>query len=306
MAIPEFQEIMLPLLKSLSDGEVYTVSELVAPLANSFNLSQDERQELLPKKSQTRFRNRVQWAKYYMQRAGLLENVRRGHFRITHNGMEVLKSDIDRIDAKYLMRFPAYSEWRSVSKNDTQIIDHNTASEQFANVQTPEEMMGNAYLQIQDALATEILDQVRCMAPTDFERLVLDLMVNMGYGGAKDAASLTRGGADEGIDGIINEDQLGLDIVYLQAKRWQAQVGRPEIQKFVGALHGKQARKGVFMSISSFSREATNYVESMFDPKVILIDGKKLAELMIEFNVGVNAGNTFTIKRIDTDYFNNE
>jgi len=306
MVMPDFQQIMFPQLEMLADEEIHTVRELHEPLADHFSLTQDERQEMLPSKTQSRFRNRVQWSKIYLQRAGLLENVRRGYFQITDRGKEVLSSGIEKIDLSFLTQFPEYNEWRT-SKRTKKVDENKTGSNSDdLSVQTPEEALETAMTQIVDDLASEILEQVKVMPPFDFERLVLDLMVSMGYGGAKDAASLTRGGADEGIDGIINEDQLGLDIVYLQAKRWKAQVGRPEIQKFVGALHGKQARKGVFMSTSTFSKEAVDYVESLFDPKVILIDGQRLAELMIEFNVGVSAGDTFTIKRIDTDYFNND
>jgi len=300
MGVPEFQAIMLPLLRSISDGEVYSVSEIITPLAEVFELSEDEQRELLPKKSQTRFRNRIQWAKYYIQRAGLLESVRRGYFKITARGSEVLDSAIDRIDTEYLQKFPEFNEWRETANEKKQNGERGIPEIGSTESQTPIEILQNAYSQIHGVLASELLEQVRVIDPTDFEKLVLDLMVKMGYG---DAASLTRGGADEGIDGVINEDQLGLDIIYLQAKRWQAQVGRPEIQKFVGALHGKQARKGVFISTSTFSKEANNYADGMRDPRVILIDGQRLADLMIEFDVGVSAGDTLTIKRIDTDYF---
>ncbi|MEQ8851711.1 restriction endonuclease [Gimesia sp.] len=299
MTIPDFQTIMLPLLKHISDGKIHTVRILKDTLADYLELSDEERQKLLPSGQQTVFHNRVAWAKTYMERAGLLETVTRGQFTITDRGREVLNSSVDRIDQSFLLQFDEFRDFKSRDKND----DEATAVEKKAEIETPEEALQTAYKQIREDLAADLIYQVKRMTPVFFEKLVLDLMLAMGYGGSQDTAgSLTVAGADEGIDGVINEDQLGLDIVYLQAKRWENQVGRPEIQKFVGALHGKRARKGVFLTTSTFSRDAHQYVETI-DPKVVLIDGNRLAQLMIDFNVGVSTAQSYFIKRIDSDYF---
>ena len=299
MTIPDFQTIMLPLLQHTADKEVHTNRELKDTLSDHFELSPEERQKLLPSGQQTVFHNRVSWAKMYMERAGLLETITRGHFTITVRGLEVLKSEVDRIDHTFLLQFPEYREFRSRDKND----DEEDKVEKKTEVETPEEAFQTAYKQIREDLSADLITQIKKMTPIFFEKLVLDLMLAMGYGGSQDTAgALTVAGADEGIDGVINEDQLGLDIVYLQAKRWENPVGRPEIQKFVGALHGKRARKGVFLTTSTFSRDAHQYVETI-DPKVVLIDGNRLAQLMIDFNVGVSTAQSYFIKRIDSDYF---
>ncbi|QDT78418.1 Mrr restriction system protein [Gimesia maris] len=275
MKIPDFQTIMLPLLQHTSDGEIHTNRELKDTLADFFGLSPEEREKLLPSGQQTVFLNRVSWAKIYMERAGLLERVSRGHFIITERGREVLDSAVERIDNSFLLRFPEYREFRSPDKNDE--VDDKL--EKKDDIETPEEALQTAYKQIREDLTADLITQIKKMTPVFFEKLVLDLMLAMGYGGSQDTAgSLTVAGADEGIDGVINEDQLGLDIVYLQAKRWENPVGRPEIQKFVGALHGKRARKGVFLTTSFFSREAHQYVEAI-DPKVVLIDDPGLQNL---------------------------
>ncbi|QGQ21939.1 restriction endonuclease [Gimesia benthica] len=298
MTIPDFQTIMLPLLKHISDGKIHTVRILKDTLADYLELSDEERHKLLPSGQQTVFHNRVAWAKTYMERAGLLETVTRGQFTITDRGREVLNSSVDRIDQSFLLQFDEFRDFKSRDKNDDE-----TTVEKKTEIETPEEALQTAYKQIREDLAADLIYQVKRMTPVFFEKLVLDLMLAMGYGGSQDTAgSLTVAGADEGIDGVINEDQLGLDIVYLQAKRWENQVGRPEIQKFVGALHGKRARKGVFLTTSTFSRDAHQYVETI-DPKVVLIDGNRLAQLMIDFNVGVSTAQSYFIKRIDSDYF---
>tara|TARA_R110000868_G_scaffold369315_1_gene632633 strand:- start:45626 stop:46504 length:879 start_codon:yes stop_codon:yes gene_type:complete len=289
---------MLPLLKHISDGKIHTVRILKDTLADYLELSDEERQKLLPSGQQTVFHNRVAWAKTYMERAGLLETITRGQFTITDRGREVLNSSVDRIDQSFLLQFDEFRDFKSRDKNDDE-----TTVEKKTEIETPEEALQTAYKQIREDLAADLIYQVKRMTPVFFEKLVLDLMLAMGYGGSQDTAgSLTVAGADEGIDGVINEDQLGLDIVYLQAKRWENQVGRPEIQKFVGALHGKRARKGVFLTTSTFSRDAHQYVETI-DPKVVLIDGNRLAQLMIDFNVGVSTAQSYFIKRIDSDYF---
>ena len=252
----------------------------------------------LPSGQQSRLNNRVAWAKVYLERAGLLIKTRRGYFRITDPGIVVLRDPPERIDIPFLKQFPSFEDFRSKTPEET--------SDESVDEKTPEESLQIAYQTIRDSLAIELITLVKSATPTFFERLVLDLMLKMGYGGSREkAGTLTTAGADEGIDGIINEDQLGLDVIYLQAKRWENTVGRPEIQKFVGALHGRRARKGVFLTTSAFSSDAVNYASNI-DSKVVLIDGLALAQLMIDFNVGVSRSHFYEVKRIDSDYFADE
>jgi restriction system protein len=285
----------LPMLRLAADGQEHSVAECRAPLAEQLGISEEERRELLPSGKQPRFHNRVAWAKVYMERAGLLVKTRRGHFKITPEGLAVLENAPSRIDLPFLRRFPAFNAFQARAVADSEAV--------IPEDQTPEETLQAAYQKIRANLASEVLEQVKAASPEFFERLVLDLLLAMGYGGSRDAAgALTTAGADEGVDGIINEDQLGLDVIYLQAKRWEGTVGRPEIQKFVGALHGKRAKKGVFLTTSSFTSDAQQYVATI-DPKVVLIDGIRLAQLMIDFNIGVSPSETYEIKRLDSDYF---
>ncbi|MGI6416026.1 MAG: restriction endonuclease [Thermoguttaceae bacterium] len=295
MAIPDFQSMMLPLLRFAADGAEHSVAESRSPLGDQFGLTDDERAELLPSGQQSRFNNRVAWAKVYLERAGLVAKTRRGHFKITPRGTEVLADPPERIDISFLKRFPEFDDFRAKPTEPPGV--------ETVDDETPEETLQAAYQTIRDTLASEILAMVKASPPCFFERLVLDLMLKMGYGGSREkAGSLTNEGADAGIDGIINEDQLGLDVIYLQAKRWENTVGRPEIHRFVGALHGRRAKKGVFLTTSTFSHDAIEYVASI-DPKVVLIDGLNLAQLMIDFNVGVSRSQLFEIKKIDSDYF---
>ncbi|MCY2990770.1 MAG: restriction endonuclease [Planctomycetota bacterium] len=288
MAIPDFQSMMLPLLRFAAAGGEHSVAESRSPLGDQFGLTDDERAELLPSGQQSRFNNRLAWAAVYLERAGLFAKTRRGHFKITPRGTEVLADPPERIDISFLKRFAEFVDFRTKPPGVEP---------------TPEETLQAAYQTIRDTLAAEILAIVKASSPSFFERLVLDLMLKMGYGGSREkAGSLTNDGADAGIDGIINEDQLGLDVIYLQAKRWENTVGRPEIHRFVGALHGQRAKKGVFLTTSTFSHDAIEYVASI-DPKVVLIDGLNLAQLMIDFNVGVRRSQLFEIKKIDSDYF---
>lgn len=290
---------MLPFLRFAADGNEHSVAESREPLAREFNLTDEERKERLPSGQQFRFHNRVAWAKIYLERAGLLQKTRRGYFQITDRGREVLMVPPIRIDIPFLNRFPEFAAFRN--RNDVEEPASNTELE--TGGATPEEALDAAYQRLRNDLAAQLLVQVREGTPTFFEQLVVDLMLKMGYGGPNDdAGTVTSRGADGGIDGIINEDRLGLDTVYLQAKRWENAVGRPEIQRFIGALHGQRAKKGVFLTTSMFTTEATEYVKTI-DPRVVLIDGLRLAQLMIDFNVGVSPSQCYEIKRIDSDYF---
>ena len=298
MAIPDFQSIMLPLLQFAADGEEHAISDARGPLAERLGVSEEERRELLPSGQQPRFANRVAWAKVYLERAGLLAKTRRGHFKIADRGRAVLDDPPARIDIRFLKRFPDFDEFRATA--------NAPADDAIRDDETPEETLLTSYEAIRHSLAVELMKLVKSATAEFFERLVLDLLLKMGYGGSRETAgALTEPGPDAGIDGIINEDQLGLDVIYLQAKRWESTVGRPEIHRFVGALHGKRAKKGVFITTSIFSADAREYVATI-DPKVVLIDGNQLAQYMIDFNVGVSLASVYEIKRIDSDYFADE
>ncbi|MFH1933726.1 MAG: restriction endonuclease [Pseudomonadota bacterium] len=296
MAIPDFQSIMLPLLNYARDENEHTVRDAIDFLAAEFDLSEEEQKDLLPSGRQATFENRVAWARSYMKQAGLLLSPKRGLLKISERGLSVLKEKPDKINMKYLERFPEYIEFKSRhrEKKDEKIEESE---------QTPEERIESAYQRLRDDLSDEILENVKNMPPSFFEKLIIDLLVKMGYGGTrKDAGKAIGKSGDEGIDGIIKEDKLGLDIIYLQAKRWENPVGRPEIQKFAGALQGQRAKKGVFITTSGFSKEAKDYVSNI-ESKIVLIDGDLLTQLMIDHNIGVSPISSYEIKRIDTDYF---
>jgi restriction system protein len=299
MAIPDYQEIMLPLLKLVSDGQEHALRELISKLTSEFRLTAEESQQLLPSGNQEVFVNRVGWARTYMKKAGLLQNVRRGVFRITERGKDVLKREPTRIDNELLEQFEEFRAFKALRHTEAS----SGAPPVPEEVRTPEEGLEDSYRNLQVELAAELLERIKASPPSMFERIVVDLLVKMGYGGTRlDAGRAVGKGPDEGIDGVIKEDRLGLDAIYLQAKRWEATVGRPEIQKFAGALQGQRARKGVFITTSDFSQEALNYVQ-MIESKIILLNGQQLAEFMIEYGVGVTPVSTYVISRIDSDYF---
>ena len=303
MPVPDFQSLMLPLLAHIADGRQHTIAASRDILADRFNLNDEERKQRLPSGAANKFYNRLAWAKTYLERAGLITKIKRGVFTISPRGKEVLTNPPKRITMSFLQQFPEFVVFRKKGTSSEDTTSSTIPSDQS---ETPEEELENAYEKLRAELAAELLVQVRNAHPSFFEQLVVDLMLKMGYGGpGDDAGNVTSYGSDGGIDGIINEDSLGLDVVYLQAKRWENTVGRPEIQKFVGALHGKRAKKGVFLTISSFSHDAIEYVKTI-DPRVVLIDGAKLAQLMIDFDVGVSTAHTYNIKRVDSDYFEAE
>jgi restriction system protein len=292
---------MLPLLKFYSDGYEHTKREAVDALAIEFKLTDREKAEMLPSGQQEVFDNRVGWAKTYLKKAGLIDSPRRGFHRITPRGLEVLEGKPTHIDVSFLSKFREFQEFRTTrhSRADAppEVVDQE---------QTPEESLENAYQKIRADLASELLQQLNSCSPAFFERLVVEVVVQMGYGGSrKDAGKAVGRSGDGGIDGLIKEDKLGLDTIYIQAKRWENTVGRPEIQRFVGALTGLRAKKGLFITTSGFSSEAEDYV-SRIDSRVVLIDGETLSQLMIDHNVGVSTVSTFEMKKIDSDYFSEE
>jgi len=306
MTVPGFQAFLLPVLVVASDGQEHSLSAMREIIAAQFELSPEERNEMLPSGKQRRFDNRIAWAKVHLDRAGLLASTRRGYFRVTEAGRALLAERPDRIDLALLDRYEGFREFRGASRRSSDGAALQGADADVQIVATPEEQLEQAYESLRAKLAADLLTRVKESTPQFFESLVVELLLKMGYGRNRSEAGRAIGSSgDEGIDGIISEDRLGLETIYIQAKRWQGTVGRPEIQKFVGALHGKRARKGVFLTTGTFSSEAKDYV-SHIDPRVVLIDGRELADYMIDLNLGVTAKNVFEIKRIDSDYFSDE
>ena len=299
MSIPDYQVVMLPLLNLISDQKEHSLRQTIDKLADQFGLTDSERRELLPSGRSPTFVNRVSWARTYLGQAGLLESSRRGIFRITTSGMEVATNPPPQIDAAFLQQFPGYLQFkvrRRTAKGGTK-VPIATAPE------TPEEALEEAYQNVREGLSDDLLTAVKTVSPQFFEQLVVDLLVSMGYGGTRqDAGKAVGGSGDGGIDGVINEDLLGLDSVYIQAKRWEAPVGRPEVQKFAGALQGHRSRKGVLITTSSFTTGALEYA-SQIENRIVLIDGAALTELMIDHNVGVSQVASYDMKKIDFDYF---
>jgi restriction system protein len=304
MPIPDFQTIMLPLLRDLSRGE-RTGHETVDALASEFVLSAEDLAQRLPSGKQTTFTNRVAWAKSHLKGAGLVDSPRRGVYRLTERGHFVLAEDLPRLTISYLNQFPEYLAFRqgpSVTEGKP-TTTHSLQVSGPAETRTPDDLLEDGYQQLRAALIAEIRERIAAMPPSAFEQLVVDLLLSMGYGGPQVDSGLVVGkGGDEGIDGLIKEDRLGLETIYVQAKRWQSGVGRPEIQRFAGALQGQRARKGVFITTSSFTREAQMYAAAI-QTTIVLVDGAQLAELMIDHGVGVTPVKRYEIKRIDSDYF---
>jgi restriction system protein len=309
MSIPDFQSMMLPLLQYAEDGREHSMGEAVDAIADVFKLTEEERNELYPSgKKKPIFADRLAWTRTFLKQARLLEDTRRSHFKITGRGLSVLGEKPLKINMKYLERYPEYVAFRNRVRDKTKSATVGTtrAKESTAkadSLQTPKEAMELNYQRSKEALAQELLSTIRQQSPAFFERLVVELLVRMGYGGSiQDAGQAIGRSSDEGIDGIIKEDKLGLDVIYLQAKRWVRTVTRPEIQQFAGALQGQRAKKGVFITTSDFTNEAKNYVAGI-DSKIVLIEGEQLAQLMIDHNVGVVIDTLYELKRLDTDYF---
>ena len=324
MAIPDYQSCMLPLMRLASDGQEHIYGDAIELLAEQFHLTEQDRKELLPSGQEPRFDNRVGWAITYLKKAGLLERSGRGRFRISQRGVEVLNQNPANINTRFLRQFPEFLEFqrKTDSKqdgNDAELSQaplvqvasspnrhRNGLQEAPVEVelrQTPQEILDASYQSLRRTLAQDLLERVKASPPRFFENLVVDLLVGMGYGGSKkDAGQAVGQSGDGGIDGIIKEDKLGLDAVYIQAKRWDGTVGRPVVQAFAGSLEGQRARKGVLITTSQFSQDAKDYV-TRIEKRIVLIDGEQLAQLMIDFGVGVAEVATYTVKKVDSDYF---
>ncbi len=304
MPIPDFQTLMLPLLRNAADTREHAFKDAVESIAAELKLTEEDRQQLLPSGRSPLFYNRLAWAKTHLTMAGLLEAPRRGVFRITPRGANLLAQRLVRIDISTLQQFPEYDRAR---RGDAAVSDAaSLQTGETPNALTPEETIEQAHQILRRELVGEVLASIMKCTPAFFELLIVKLMIKMGYGGSRAEAGKAVGrSGDGGIDGIINEDRLGLDAIYLQAKRWEGVVGRPEIMKFVGALAGQRASKGVFITTSWFTQEAKDYATSS-QYKVVLIDGERLADLMIEHDLGVSIAATYLLKRIDSDFFSEE
>jgi len=299
MAIPDFQSLMLPTLNVLQSGDELPFKQVVETLAKEFNLTPDELAEMLPSRRAPTFYNRVAWAKFYLKKAGLVSQSKRSFLSITTEGKKILSSKPASINIKFLEQFPEF-----IKEGNGKLSQPAVVEAEITN--TPEEVLYSTFQSINTVLAEDLIDIVKTCSPSFFERLVVELLLAMGYGGSRVEAGRAIGqSGDGGIDGIIDEDKLGLDSIYIQAKRWEGTVGRPEIQKFVGALQGNRAHKGVFITTSNFTKEAQEYVKNI-NNKVVLINGFSLARLMIENNVGVSVAATYEVKKIDSDYFVDE
>ena len=289
---------MLPLLKSLNDEKIKNSNDLREILIKHFKITEEEQKIKTPNGKQFLFYNRVAWSFTYLKMAELILSPERGKYKITNSGLEVLKKPQEKITIKFLKTIPNFIKNRNPNK-DKQIEEED----EEITEKTPDELIELGVSQINHELSNLLLTEIKGCSPYFFEELVIDLLLKMGYGGSNiENGEVTSKSGDEGIDGIIKEDKLGLDRIYVQAKKWENTVGRPDIQKFVGALQGKRAKKGIFITTSNFSKEAVDYTNNL-DIVVVLIDGDKLTNLMIENEIGVSVNNIYKIKKIDTDYF---
>jgi len=291
----------MPLLRRLADGQAHEMNDLFSQLADDLGLSESDRSEMLPSGKQNTYRNRIGWARTYLKKAGLLETPGRGLVRITEAGRQVLDNPPEILNVRFLKRFPSFVEFHTMSPKPDP--EPGTLISEDAEEETPEEQFEKIYSGLTLELVDEILARIKAAPPEFFERLVVDLLLRMGYGGSREDAGRTVGrSGDGGIDGVIKEDPLGLDTVCIQAKRWENTVGRPVVQAFAGSLEGARARKGVLITTASFSSDASQYV-SQIEKRIVLIDGQQLAALMIQYGLGVSTTATYELKRVDSDYF---
>jgi restriction system protein len=300
MPIPDFQSLMLPILEFYGDKLEHGSQNVLGDLKIKLKLTDDEINELLPSGKQYRFNNRVGWATIYLMKSGLLNRPSRGKYIITSRGLEVLKEKPEKINMKYLEKFKEYVDFKDFKSDKSE--DKSSPSE-YDKISTPQESLETSYQELRRQLSHDLLERVKQSSPSFFEILVVDLLLKLGYGGSRiDAGQAIGRTGDDGIDGEINEDKLGLDVVYIQAKKWQNPIGRPDIQAFVGSLEGKKSRKGVFITTSKFTVDAEDYVKRI-EKKIVLIDGERLTQLMIDNGVGVAEESRYVVNRLDEDYF---
>lgn len=304
MAVPDFQSLLLPVLKQSAQGEV-KISDVVARLGDEFALSDNDRAELLPSGKQTTFANRVHWARSYLKQAGLVEATRRSHFQITSRGRDVLQSGVQALNVRYLNQFPEFVAFHTSSKTGEEAQEFSSETSTELASQSPEDQIRAANQIIHEALAREIIDRILAGSPSFFERGIVSLLLAMGYGGsAREAGRAIGKAGDDGIDGVIDQDALGLDRVYIQAKRYQREsaVGPAAIRDFFGSLDMHKAAKGIFVTTSCFTKSASETAERL-GKRIVLIDGPTLAGLMIRYNVGCRPEEIVEIKRIDEEFF---
>jgi restriction system protein len=303
MTVPSFQNWFLPILKRVADGVVHTTQELYEELAEDMELTGEDRAEMLPSGKQLLFKNRIGWARTYLQKAGLLDSPKRGEVLITDRGREVLANQPDPLNVKYLKKYPEFVTFHThVPVKDADDAEDDNPEDD----KSPEETLEQAYDQMKRGVTQELLIKVKEGSPSFFEQLVVDLLVTMGYGGTtQDAAQAVGGSGDGGIDGLIKQDALGLDVVYIQAKRWENSVQRPEVQKFSGSLDGVGASRGIMITTSTFTSGAKEYVKQI-NKNIVLVEGESLAELMFDHGLGVNPASSYVVKAIASDYFNDE
>ncbi|WP_340598886.1 restriction endonuclease (plasmid) [Priestia megaterium] len=300
MPVPDYQSIMYPLLELFRDGNEHTLQEAYIYLADYFDLTTEDKEEVLPSGKQLVYHNRIGWARTYLKKAGLIKSVKKATFVITDRGQKLLEDPgATELNQNYLMKYEEFKEFKNKKQNK-----NNTVLEEYDKSDlTPQEMLDYGYKEIQQQISDELLERVKGCTPEFFEKLVVELLVTMGYGGSiEDAGKAIGKSGDEGIDGIIKEDVLGLDMIYVQAKRWENVIGRPEIQKFAGSLEGQRASKGVFITTSEFTQGAKEYV-NLIQKKIILINGNDLAAYMFKYNVGVSKIAEYILKKVDIDYF---
>lgn len=301
MAVPDFQTWFLPLMKRIADGKLHDINTLMDELANDLCLSEEDKNELLPSGKQSTYRNRIGWARTYLKKANLLSSPSRGSVLITERGKNVLSENPKDLRVKDLKKYPEFMDFHTVKE-----IAENVSTESEVETETPEELLERVHLGIRKQLEFDLLERIKAAPPKFFENLVVDLLLRMGYGGSREDAGKTVGRTgDGGIDGVINEDRLGLDMVCIQAKRWESSVGRPIVQAFAGSLEGVRAKKGVLITTSEFTRDAIEYVKQI-EKRIVLIDGKTLVSLMVENRLGVSSIAQYEVHRIDTDYFDEE
>ncbi len=302
MAVPDYQSFLLPILKLAADEKEHSSGQALETIPTQFNLSEEDKNQLLPSGRQRTIDNRISWAITYLKKAGLLQSINRGTFKITERGLEVLRRNPPSLNKNFLMQYQEFREFQNIDQGDERVAPAPESS-----VETPEEILENSYNSLQAQLAKDLLDKVKASPPKFFENLVLDLLLAMGYGGSrKDAAEAVGKAGDEGIDGIIKEDRLGLDAIYVQAKRWDGVVGRPLVQGFAGSLDVHRSNKGILITTSGFTADAKSFAERVNKKTIILIDGQRLTELMIEHNIGVAEIHKYSIKRVDNDYFDEQ
>ncbi len=308
MPVPGFQTWFMPLLKRLGNKEEHNISELYSILADDLGLSEGDRIEMVPSGKQLTYKNRISWARTYLKKAGLIESPARGISRITTRGLEVLNNPPEKLNVKFLKQYPEFVKFHTVapsSPSNENNFQHSKPEAETEN-ETPEELLGRVHQNIRKQFEEDLLERIKSAPPAFFESLVVDLLVKMGYGGSREDAGKTIGGSgDGGIDGIINEDRLGLDIICIQAKRWEGSVGRPVVQAFAGSLEGFRAKKGVLITTSKFTKNALDYIKQI-EKRIILIDGNQLAKLMVEHKLGVTPVAKFELHKIDIDYFEEE